>query len=105
MTYLAQAQNWLAQDPDPETRAELEALIPAAQAGDTAALSELENRFNGRLQFGTAGLRGKQQAGSMGMNRVVVAQAAKGLAGYILPFGPPTPSIVIGHDGPTNSYL
>ena len=105
MTYLAQAQNWLAQDPDPETRAELEALIPAAQAGDTAALSELENRFNGRLQFGTAGLRGKQQAGSMGMNRVLVAQAAKGLADYILQFDPQTPSIVIGYDGRKNSDI
>ena len=105
MTYLAQAQNWLAQDPDPETRAELEALIPAAQAGDAAALSELENRFNGRLQFGTAGLRGKQQAGSMGMNRVLVAQAAKGLADYILQFDPKTPSIVIGYDGRKNSDI
>ena len=41
MTYLAQAQNWLAQDPDPETRAELEALIPSAQAGEAPALAEL----------------------------------------------------------------
>ena len=105
MTYLAQAQNWLAQDPDPETRAELEALIPAAQAGDAAALAELESRFNGRLQFGTAGLRGKQQAGSMGMNRVLVAQAAKGLADYILQFDPQTPSIVIGYDGRKNSAI
>ena len=105
MTYLAQAQNWLAQDPDPETRAELEALIPAAQAGDAAALAELEARFNGRLQFGTAGLRGKQQAGSMGMNRVLVAQAAKGLADYILQFDPQNPSIVIGYDGRKNSDI
>ncbi|VEI45795.1 phosphomannomutase [Actinobacillus equuli] len=28
------AQNWLAQDPDQETRAELAQLIEAAQAGD-----------------------------------------------------------------------
>lgn len=94
--YIQIAQNWLAQDPDMETQAELQQLI------DDNNLNELENRFNGRLQFGTAGLRGKLQAGSMGMNRVLVGQAAAGLARFLLnKFEKPT--IVIGYDGRKNS--
>ncbi|WGE69960.1 phospho-sugar mutase [Actinobacillus equuli subsp. haemolyticus] len=96
------AQNWLAQDPDQETRAELAQLIEAAQAGDEKALAELTARFDGRLQFGTAGLRGRLQAGSMGMNRVLVAQAAGGLADYLKGYDK-EPSIVIGYDGRKNS--
>lgn len=74
---LAIAQDWLNQDPDAETRAELQAFI---DAGSTIALQE---RFAGRLQFGTAGLRGPLQAGPLGMNRVLIAQAARGLALYL----------------------
>ncbi|QIM62226.1 alpha-D-phosphohexomutase [Pasteurellaceae bacterium Orientalotternb1] len=96
------AQNWLDQDPDAETRAELEQLIAAAKAGDEKAKAELASRFDGRLQFGTAGLRGRLQAGSMGMNRVLVAQAAGGLAEYLKGYDK-EPSIVIGYDGRKNS--
>ena len=96
------AQNWLNQDPDQETRAELEQLIAEAKAGKADAQAELANRFNGRLQFGTAGLRGRLQAGSMGMNRVLVAQAAGGLAEYLKGYDK-EPSIVIGYDGRKNS--
>lgn len=96
------AQNWLNQDPDQETRAELEQLIAEAKAGKTDVQAELANRFNGRLQFGTAGLRGRLQAGSMGMNRVLVAQAAGGLAEYLKGYDK-EPSIVIGYDGRKNS--
>ncbi|UDW83859.1 phospho-sugar mutase [Pasteurella canis] len=102
MTIFTVAQNWLAQDPDAETRAELEQLLDAAKAGDEKANTELAARFNGRLQFGTAGLRGRLQAGSMGMNRVLVAQAAGGLANYLKDYDQ-TPSIVIGYDGRKNS--
>ncbi|QTM01004.1 phospho-sugar mutase [Mannheimia sp. ZY171111] len=101
MTIFQIAQNWLEQDPDLETRAELEQLIQAAQS-DEKAKEELEARFCGRLQFGTAGLRGKLQAGSQGMNRVLVAQAAGGLAAFIKEYDK-APSIVIGYDGRKNS--
>lgn len=101
MTIFQIAQNWLEQDPDLETRAELEQLIQAAQS-DEKAKEELESRFCGRLQFGTAGLRGKLQAGSQGMNRVLVAQAAGGLAAFIKAYDK-APSIVIGYDGRKNS--
>nr|WP_314272104.1 phospho-sugar mutase [uncultured Kingella sp.] len=103
MNLIDQARNWLAQDPDAETRAELAALIDAAESGAADARAQLQSRFSGRLQFGTAGLRGRQQAGPMGMNRVLVAQAAKGLADYILRFDASSPSIVIGYDGRKNS--
>ena len=111
-TLFTTAQNWLNQDPDQETRAELEQLIAEAKAGKADAQAELANRFNGRLQFGTAGLRGRLQAGSMGMNRVLVAQAAGGLAEYLKGYDKEPsivigydkePSIVIGYDGRKNS--
>lgn len=101
MTIFQVAEKWLVQDPDKETRAELEQLIQAAQT-DEKARAELEARFDGRLQFGTAGLRGRLQAGSMGMNRVLVAQAAGGLAEFVKGYDK-TPSIVIGYDGRKNS--
>ncbi len=80
---LTAARTWLAQDPDPETRAELRALIDAAASGDDEARMDLAERFSKRLAFGTAGLRGQLGAGSNRMNRVLVAQAAAGLAAYV----------------------
>ncbi|MBA9001132.1 phospho-sugar mutase [Thermomonospora cellulosilytica] len=72
------AAEWLAQDPDPDTRAELQALL---DAGDDAALAD---RFASRLEFGTAGLRGELGAGPNRMNRVTVMRAAAGLAARLL---------------------
>jgi phosphomannomutase len=86
----AAAQAWLAQDPDPDTRAELTRLL---NASDSAALAE---RFAGRLQFGTAGLRGELGAGPMRMNRIVVGRAAAGLASYLQARG--GGPVVIGYD-------
>ncbi|WP_371617572.1 phospho-sugar mutase [Streptomyces sp. NBC_00454] len=89
---IARAQAWLAEDPDPETAAELAALI---EAGDTA---ELADRFSGRLQFGTAGLRGELGAGPMRMNRNVVIRAAAGLAAYLKAQGHDGGLVVVGYD-------
>jgi len=86
---LAAARAWLAEDPDPQTRAELAALLD----GDTEAVAA---RFAGRLEFGTAGLRGELGAGPMRMNRVVVSRAAAGLASYLRARG--GGSVVIGYD-------
>jgi phosphomannomutase len=100
----AQARAWMAQDPDPVTRAELDALIASAEAGDQPSAADLSERFGGRLEFGTAGLRGELGAGPMRMNRVLVAQAAAGLAAYLLGRAP-HPTVVIGYDGRHNSSI
>ena len=104
------ATAWLAQDPDPETRAELRLLLQQAQDREPAAVADLHSRFDERLAFGTAGLRGEIAAGSNRMNRVLVSQAAAGLAAYLLaqvgavrPGG--IPSVVIGFDGRRNSHV
>ncbi|RST01938.1 phospho-sugar mutase [Streptomyces sp. WAC05374] len=89
---IAQAEAWLAEDPDPETRDELAKLI---EAGD---LDELAARFGGTLQFGTAGLRGELGAGPMRMNRAVVIRAAAGLAAYLKAEGHSGGLVVIGFD-------
>nr|WP_208388069.1 phospho-sugar mutase [Microbacterium halimionae] len=93
----------MAQDPDPETRHELEDLI--ARADEPAAQAALADRFGTRLAFGTAGLRGELGAGTNRMNRVLVAQAAAGLAAYLADKGNlgEAPSVVIGYDGRRNS--
>ncbi len=95
---LARAGEWLSQDPDDVTRAELQALI------DAEDLAGLEDPFRARLQFGTAGLRGALGAGPNRMNRVIVAQAAAGLAAYLLEHGS-SPSVVVGYDARHNSEI
>ncbi|GGW31544.1 phospho-sugar mutase [Streptomyces galilaeus] len=89
---IARARTWLAEDPDPETRDELAALL---DAGD---VTELTARFAGTLQFGTAGLRGELGAGPMRMNRAVVIRAAAGLAAYLHQQGSRDGLVVIGYD-------
>ncbi len=91
---LAQAKAWLAHDPDPETRAELGALIESES-------DELRDRFSGPLEFGTAGLRGVLGAGESRMNRAVVLRTAAGLGHYLRAHHPgaATQGVVIGYDG------
>ena len=101
MTLLDTARAWLAEDPDPATAAELSALIAKAEAGEADAAAELADAFDGTLQFGTAGLRGRLGPGSNRMNRIVVARAAAGLAAYLVANG--GTSVVVGYDARRNS--
>jgi phosphomannomutase len=95
---LARASAWAAEDPDPQTRSELERLIAAGPS------DELTDRFDGTLEFGTAGLRGALGAGPNRMNRVVVLRAAAGLVGYLKANGAiGGDSVVIGYDARHNS--
>ncbi|WP_019157920.1 phospho-sugar mutase [Brevibacterium senegalense] len=95
---------WIQDDPDPTTRAELSELLETAlaESGDAAseALAELTDRFQGLLEFGTAGLRGEIAAGPHRMNRAVVIRAAAGLSAFLTehtPDGEPF-TVVIGCD-------
>ncbi|MFC1408983.1 phospho-sugar mutase [Streptacidiphilus sp. N1-12] len=104
---LTRARTWLAEDPDPDTRAELTGLLASVE-GDASeeharAWSELSARFSGTLQFGTAGLRGEMGAGPMRMNRAVVIRAAAGLAAY-LRRDAEHGLVVIGYDARHKSY-
>ena len=90
----AQARAWLADDPDPDTRAALRELLDGADS------DELDDAFAGMLQFGTAGLRGRLGPGPNRMNVAVVRRAAAGLADYL-----GTGRVVIGYDARHKSDL
>jgi phosphomannomutase len=94
------AAAWLEVDPDPRTRAELTELLVAA-ASDLPAAEELQRRFEGRLRFGTAGLRAPLGAGPARMNRVVVRQATAAVMATL----PAGARVVIGHDARRNSAV
>ncbi len=92
------ARAWIAGDPDPDTRAELQALV---DAGDEA---EVRARVDGRLEFGTAGLRGVMAAGPLAMNRAVVIRTTRGLADHLLGIeGAAEAGVVVGFDARRHS--
>jgi phosphomannomutase len=104
-TMYAAARAWRDDDPDPTTRAELDALLTRATDGDGDAEADLADRMSGLLEFGTAGLRGALGAGPTRMNRSVVIRAAAGLTAYLKDEGRAGehPTVVIGYDARYNS--
>jgi phosphomannomutase len=86
----AEVEAWIADDPDPQTAAELQALL------DSEDEETLKKYFNGFLQFGTAGLRGPIGPGPSCMNRAVVGRAAAGIAAYMKTRG--MTKVVVGRD-------
>jgi phosphomannomutase len=113
----ARARAWRDADPDPVTRAELDRLLDDNEGGDGVggegvggdggvggALAALAARFDGTLEFGTAGIRAEMGAGPMRMNRLVAGRVAAGLARYIASASPGD-GVVIGCDGRANSRV
>lgn len=94
-------KRWIERDPEPVTRDELTSLAEAGRQ------DELDQRFAGRLAFGTAGLRGVVGAGPMRMNRLVVRETSAGLASYLLEQleGAAERGVVVGYDGRTDSEV
>jgi phosphomannomutase len=92
------AMRWIADDPSPADRAELQQVLARAMGADPSAVGELADRMGAPLTFGTAGLRGPLRAGPAGMNLAVVRRAAAGIAAYLRANGGPGRVVVIGHD-------
>jgi phosphomannomutase len=97
------AEAWITEDPGLADRAELQDLLDAAQRDDPAgraAAADLADRFAGRLEFGTAGLRGAMGAGPNRMNQAVVRAATAGLARWLREHRPAAAQagVVLGWD-------
>jgi phosphomannomutase len=93
---VAAARAWRDDDPDPDTRAEVDRLL--AGNGGGPDLDGLRDRFGAALAFGTAGLRGEMGAGPNRMNRVTVMRATAGLARYLVDSGHAGEPVVVGFD-------
>ncbi|KAL1947532.1 hypothetical protein VTO73DRAFT_13256 [Trametes versicolor] len=85
---------WLHLDPNEETRSEIQTLV------DDGNTSELQKRMSPRIEFGTAGLRGRMEAGWARMNDLIIIQASQGLCAYVVKNVKDARSrgVVVGHD-------
>lgn len=65
----------------------------------------LSKLFLKRLEFGTAGLRGRMGPGYSQMNDLVIVQTGQGLTKYLMDtiFDVAQKGVVIGYDGRYNS--
>ncbi len=98
-TERAAIERWIALDPDPDTSDRLTSELAEDPAAATA-------RFDGRIGFGTAGLRAAMGPGPTAMNRLVVRQTTLGLLRWLLRRSDGrTPSVVIGFDARHNSAV
>ena len=89
-------QQWLDWDENPQTRKEIEQLCQDEN------WKELDKRLRAPIEFGTAGLRGRMQAGFAFMNCLTVISASQGIAEYMLASMehkyPSDLSVLIGND-------
>jgi phosphoglucomutase len=81
-----------------ELRADLEPVLKAAEAGDAAALTEIQDRFSEPLAFGTGGLRGIMAAGLRRMNKPNIRRATLGVAAVALKRAPDRKTALVGFD-------
>ena len=84
MSVAKRAEEWQTLDPNPATKEYVGNLLK--NVADSKVSEELNSLFppNDRIGFGTAGLRSNMTPGPMGMNDLVVIQAAQGIAKYVL---------------------
>ncbi|PHJ20324.1 glucosephosphate-mutase gpm2 [Cystoisospora suis] len=96
----AAVAEWCALDKSEETRRQTEELLRNLTEDELAKL------FLARLEFGTAGLRGRMGAGFSRMNDVTVQQTSQGYCAFLLDrFGEDgrKNGVAIGYDGRHNS--
>ncbi|MFD6068800.1 phospho-sugar mutase [Amycolatopsis lurida] len=92
------AFRWIADDPDDDSRVELQNILARAMGGEAGAAAELADRMAGPLEFGTAGLRGPVRAGPNGMNVAVVTRTTAGVAAWLASQGHAGGVVVVGRD-------
>ncbi|MGW4828622.1 phospho-sugar mutase [Amycolatopsis japonica] len=92
------AFRWIADDPDDDSRVELQNILARAMGGEAGAADELADRMAGPLEFGTAGLRGPVRAGPNGMNVAVVTRTTAGVAAWLTAQGHSGGVVVVGRD-------
>ncbi|KAL7296965.1 hypothetical protein TKK_0009405 [Trichogramma kaykai] len=90
---------WLSWNKDKEAEKEIKSLI------DKNDIKTLTNLFLKRLEFGTAGLRGKMGPGYNQMNDLVIIQTGQGLLEYLKKtnLSLHDKGIILGYDGRYNS--
>ncbi|EYB95450.1 hypothetical protein Y032_0159g3265 [Ancylostoma ceylanicum] len=95
----AKVKDWLAWDKNEKTHADI------AKLAEAKNYAELATRMNGRLLFGTAGIRCRMDAGFARLNDLTIIQITHGFARHILAeIGTKKPSgVAIGYDGRHNS--
>ncbi|KIM33579.1 hypothetical protein M408DRAFT_326264 [Serendipita vermifera MAFF 305830] len=92
-------EDWISKDQNEATRKEIQALKDANNS------DELEKRLRKRIEFGTAGLRGRMEAGFSRMNDLIIVQTSQGLCDYVSGHVDRAKErgVVIGHDHRHNS--
>jgi phosphoglucomutase len=94
---LDNANSWLSETFDAETRNEIQQLI------DTEAI-DLADRFYKDLEFGTGGMRGIMGAGTNRINKYTLGKATQGLSNYLQQSYPNKPlKVAIAYDCRHNS--
>ena len=78
-----QAAQFIAWDPNPYTRDQLQKLLDTYSNDKDSLLAELKPMFEKRIAFGTAGLRAKMAPGYSRMNDLIILQTSQGLLTYL----------------------
>ncbi|XP_015586696.1 glucose 1,6-bisphosphate synthase [Cephus cinctus] len=92
-------KEWLLWNKDPKAAEEVQNYI------DNGDIKKLSHLFLKRLEFGTAGLRGRMGPGYSQMNDLVIVQTSQGLTKYLLDtiFDVQDKGVILGYDGRYNS--